>query len=133
MDIAYLTLIEASLSTPEMFSQIAEGKSYQRLADGHIVAMKNGLYTWEPGKAKLSKDDLWVKVEDKEVCFLDAIKAYRDQNKVIECRYKNQTSQYDPADSIHENNGHLYCGIRDQHGEPPAASEILDGKWFIKA
>ena len=129
----YMSLIGQSLSTAEMFSQITESESYQRVSDGHIVTMKNGAYTWEPGKAKLSKDDRWIKVEDKEVSFFEAVKAYRDANKTIECRYMHWINQYNPSNRIHENNGTLYNGLRDQHGEPPAASEILDGKWFIKA
>lgn len=123
---SYFTRIE-KLDTGVVFSTLAKNPNlkYKRLNDGLILSIKNGSYTWESGYKFLAPDDKWMLVQDQEVEFTEAVKAYDKGKNIYSVR---------GADIIYYNHTcKIGNDLEDTSGRAINPDEIIKGKWFIKA
>lgn len=102
-------------------------RQYKRISDGLIIDIKDGKYHWESGHEWIWPDDRWVEVErEKEVSFVEAVKAFDEECRTIICNCLEFRHTYIP----HKVNS--WTQLYDERGGSISAIEILKGRWFIK-
>lgn len=110
--------------TQVMFTKLCKHpyRQYKRVSDGLIMKIKDGKYHWEPNHRPLAPDDRWVEApQEKEVPFMEAVKARHNGNTVV-CKWYGDEN--------------IYAGgqgpMKDQNGLAVSSDEILNDHWFIK-
>lgn len=90
-----------------------------------MLSTKNGLYDWEGGHKFLAPDDQWILIQDVQVSFIEAVKAY-SRKKDIYCLINGEKHKY-CDDSI----PNKWETLKDENDQPISITEILAGVWYI--
>jgi hypothetical protein len=120
--------IEEGIPTTNMMDLLTANpeRQYKRVSDGLIIEIKDSKYHWESGHEWIGPDDRWVEVpREKEVPFLEAIKALNDGKTII-----SDTNGFKHIYKLHSSG--FWKEIIDEDGGAVSTPEILKGSWFIK-